>query len=336
VGAVLGDTWDKAAKFYHLRGGWFGSLVQLSASYLNSFPAVDSLDNHAVVKGELSAVYKNSGLVASYAVSGFDKTAFFLPSGNGSCAGQGAYPDNEHSLAQPAGAIFLEARLSKIRLGKTGLWSVVGRYDEVGDEFVNSLGTLRRGETRAKAAVYYAATKTCINGRFAWTRSRLTRFDNKKHNQLETSIQGLLADGAQVFLRGAYAWTDDELGIQTRNDFVHAALRRHGKKIYSGLHLMTGGFSDSGKQRDDRIGVEARFNFSGSVALYGRFIMSHRTSSRNAAYWRFELRPTEMVFATFGYGRIYIGDDPFLLEDTDIGRQNAIEAVYFFSVRGDF
>ncbi|MCK4774728.1 MAG: hypothetical protein KAT30_08075, partial [Candidatus Krumholzibacteria bacterium] len=332
-GAVLGDTWDQSRKLYHLRAGWLGSVVQLSASYLNSAPAVDSLDNHAVIKGELSAVYKRAGLVAAYALSGFDDSAIFLPSANGD-GSVGAWPDNEHGLAPQAGAVFLEARLSKIPLGKSGLWSFVGRYDAAGDEFLNDLGTLRRGETIGKAAVYYAASKVCVNGALVYTYYRRTRFDDKKRNQLEARVQGLLANGGQFVLRSAWAETDDELGIKTQNEFIHAALKRHGKKIYSALHLMTVDFSGSGPPRDDRLGVETRFNFTASVALYGRLIMSQRVTSRDAVYWRFELRPTENVFVSFGYGRSWVGDDPFLLEDTDIGQRNGVEPVYFVTVRG--
>jgi hypothetical protein len=287
------------------------------------------------VKGELSAVYKRVGLIAAYSLSGFDNSVLFFPSGDGD-GSAGAWPDHTSGLVRQSGAVYLEARLSKIPLGNTGLWSFVGRYDAEGDEYINDLGTLRRGETVGRAAVYYAASKVCINGSLVYDYYRRTRFDNKKRNQVEASAQGLLTNGGQFIVRGAWAETDDELGIRTQNEFVHAALKRHGKKVYSALHLMSLDFAGSETPRDDRLGLEARFNFSARVALYGRLVLSQRVTSRDAAYWRIEMWPTENVFASFGYGRSWIGDDPFLLEDTDIGQRNGIEPVYFVTVRGDF
>ena len=42
------------------------------------------------------------------------------------------------------------------------------------------------------------------------------------------------------------------------------------------------------------------------------------------------------VFVTIAYGRSYIGDAPYLLEDDDIGATGNAEGVYTFAVRGDF
>jgi hypothetical protein len=175
-----------------------------------------------------------------------------------------------------------------------------------------------------------------VNGSLVYDYYRRTRFDNKTQNRIEAGLQGLLANGGQFVLRGAWAETDDERGMVTRNNFLHAGVKRHGKKVYSALHLMTADFGGATPERDDRLGVEARFNLSPRVSLYGRFLLSQQTTSRDAAYWRFEMRPTEMVFVTFGYGRPWIGDEPFLLEDGEIGQRATTDPVYFMTVRGDF
>jgi hypothetical protein len=42
------------------------------------------------------------------------------------------------------------------------------------------------------------------------------------------------------------------------------------------------------------------------------------------------------VFAAVGYGRFYTGDQPYMLEDPDIGRRGETDSVWFIRLRGDF
>ena len=126
----------------------------------------------------------------------------------------------------------------------------------------------------------------------------------------------------------------EQVKRRMRENFVHGAVKRHGSKIYSSVHAMFRDLSDG--PSDLRFGVEARFNLTAIFSLYGRVIASERVTAGDAVYWRFEVWPTDYIFATFGYGRRYIGDDPFLLEDPDVGRRTTAESVYFVTVRGDF
>jgi hypothetical protein len=336
LGGVLGDTWDESQKFYYLRAGWFGNLVQVSAEYLNQSPAPDTLQNHAVFRGELSAVYRYLGVVLSYAQSGFDDGALFFPSGNDGFAGaEGPYEGGSASSLPDEGAAFAEVRVKDLPVRGTGLWSVVYRYDAQGDAFTDELGVLRPGVTQNTVGLYYAAAKVAVNGGLEYVRSKRSYYDDKEQSRLAGRVRGLLANGFDAYLRGEVAKTTDELGVDTHHDFLHAAVGRHGRKVESRIHGMLADFADG--PVDEVLGVEARFNFTATVSLYGRLVMSDRVSSRDAVYWRLEMRPTDWVFATFGYGRPYIGDDPYLLEDPDIGGMRGVsEAVYFATVRGDF
>jgi hypothetical protein len=331
LGAVLDERWSEARKFYYLRAGWFGNIVQASASYLHDTPAADTLQNHAVVKGEVSAAYRYLGAALSYEQSGFENSAFFIPSGDND--GQGPYPDNGSSMPD-AGAVFAEVRLRKVPVKNTGLWSLVLGYRSLGDAYVNDLGTLRRGQQEGSAALYYNAKNVAIDGSLEYRRWRRTRADDMETERLSAMARGILANGMEVILRGAYAKTDDELGYRTKDDFVHAVVRRHGRKIRSGLHAMLRNVADG--PMTELFGIDARFNFTATVSLYGRLIAGERVTGSDAVYWRLEVWPADYIFATFGYGRHYIGDDPFLLEDPDIGRRGESEGVWFITVRGDF
>ena len=91
-----------------------------------------------------------------------------------------------------------------------------------------------------------------------------------------------------------------------------------------------------GFEFDRRFAAEARFNWTTELSFYGRLIIVDVETSPDAGICRRELRPADHVFATFAYGRDFIGDDPFLLEDLDIGRTGDTEPIYTIMVRGDF
>jgi hypothetical protein len=332
LGAVLDDRWSEARKFYYLRAGWFGNVVQASASYVHDTPALDTLQNHAVVKAEVSAAWRHLGAAVSYEQSGFDDGAFFIPSGDDD-PGDGFYGDDDSSLPE-SGALLAEFRVRRVPVRNTGLWSFVYRHQSLGDAYVNRLGTVGRARTLNSAGLYYSARKVAIDGGLVYTRWKRTRLDDKTHDRLLARARGLLKNGMEVILRGGYATTDDELGYETKNDYVHAILGRHGRKIRSGVHVMLKDIADG--PLNEMVAVDATFNLTATVALYGRVMTGQSVTSSDAVYWRFEIWPADYIFATFGYGRDYVGDDPFLLEDPDLGRRGEGEGVWFVTVRGDF
>lgn len=72
------------------------------------------------------------------------------------------------------------------------------------------------------------------------------------------------------------------------------------------------------------------------MSIYGRVIANEEAASSDAVFCRLELRPVDYVFATIGYGRSYIGDGPYVVEDLDVGPSGATESVYTITIRGDF
>jgi hypothetical protein len=336
LGAVLGDEWSRADKFYFLRGGWFGRYAQASAAYTRSTPAPDTLDHHAIIKGEVSASYRQFGAVASYAYSGFGKDGFFVPGGDGDGDGGGSwpYPDGTAPGGNENAALFAELRVLRFPIAGTGLYSLVYQHSENGDAWVDRLGGQPGGARERLLGLYYAALKKAIDVRLEYIGRDRTRFDDKSADRFEGMARAQLVNGAETYLRGGYGDYRDETGRTGESGFVHAAWRRNGRKITSGVHVML--LDRTNAEMEERFGVEARFNFTASVSLYGRLIASQQVASRDAVFLRLDMRPTEWMFAAVGYGRYYIGDEPYMLEDPDIGRRGETESVWFIRVRGDF
>jgi hypothetical protein len=336
LGAMLGNRWEEADGLLYLRGARSGRRIGFSVAYLAESTGRDSIENSAVVKAELSAAYKRFSAILSWEQSGVSDQAIFLPSG--SFDWDRFDGDNLSSAISDGAAASAELRLFRVPMRDWGHWSLVYRYQTVGSDYANELGALRRAEVSSTSGLYFSARTVSVDGRIVYSDRERFRIDDHESECLEASVRALLVDATEVFLRtAAVRVRDGELPEATR-EFVHAAVRREGSKVRSGVHMMLANVEDGTlRQRlEERFGVEAKLNLTAQVSLYGRLITGQSISSGEAIYWRFELRPVAHVFATIGYGRDWIGDGPYLLEDADSARIGESEAVYFVTVRGDF
>lgn len=224
--------------------------------------------------------------------------------------------------------------MRRLAIRNAGLWSLVYRQRWAGDAYADLAGLQRGGLDSRLAALFWAAKQKAIDARIQYTSWERTRFDDKKLERFDGMVRAQLANGAETYLRGGYGELDDELGQTDKGGFVHAAFRRNGRKITTGIHGML--LDRDGTPLVESLGLEATLNFTAAVSLYGRLIASEDVASRDAVFIRLDVRPTEWVFAAFGYGRHYIGDQPYILEDPDIGRRGGPESVWFIRLRGDF
>ncbi len=336
LGAMLGDRWEEADRLLYLRGARSGRHIGLSVAYLAESTDRDSIENAAVVKAELSAAYKRFSAILSWEQSGVSDEAVFLPSG--SFDWDRFDGDNLSSAIPDGAAASAELRLFRVPMRDWGHWSLVYRYQTVGSDYTNELGAFRRAEVSSSSGLYFSARTVSVDGRIVYSDRERFRIDDHESERLEASIRALLVDATEVFLRAAAVRVRDGELPEARREFVHAAVRRDGSKVRSGVHMMLADVEDGTlRQRvEERFGVEAKLNLTAQVSLYGRLITGQSISSGEAMYWRFELRPVAHVFATMGYGRDWIGDGPYLLEDADSARIGESEAIYFVTVRGDF
>jgi len=140
--------------------------------------------------------------------------------------------------------------------------------------------------------------------------------------------------GYEAFLRlspgrrriAAEDWRDDH--------FAHAGLRRVATRYGAGVFAMVRSSEFGGEAW--RTATELRVKWGARGALYGRVVMDREAASTDAVYLRFELRPRDHLLAAFAFGRAYVGDAPYPLEDDDIRRDGPTDNVYTITLRGDF
>jgi len=328
LGSGLDDGADGTRGIGYGRAGWEGHHVQVSASYLYDSPARDSLDNHQIVKGELAGFYRRATAVVSYETSSFE----------GVTDDRFRWDDwagNNYAEVMPTNsATFGEFRLTDLPAPSWGRIDFIARYRAVGAAFYNDLGRDRPGAVSSRAGLYLEHRRTAVNGRLVYRRERLDSVGGEGREWVEGSARALFTNNVDTFVRGALGSRSDGLEGKRNEGFLHAGFRRNLRKFTGGLYGM--GLHTEGAGTSLRWGAEMRVNISASTAFYGRLINNEAAASNDAVYVRFEFRPVMHVFAVFSYGRDWIGDDPFLLEDRDITASGPADNVYTVSVRGDF
>ena len=329
LGSVLGEEWDGSRRVAYGQAAYHGASIQGSLSYLHDHAAADTVRTHAVLGGELSALVRGFTAIVSYQQSGFRDSDLFIPRGNFD------WDAGEIRDVLPVGGAFTaEGRLERVALKRWGYVDVVHSYFAAGDEFVSDLGTHRRGETGRETGLYFAAARVSLDGRLVFGRRQRTRGGLEKTDVMGASLRALLKNGTELLLRARRSKTHDLTPVTTRDEFIHAAVHRSRRKLHAGVHAMLR--DQGGNGVDARAAWDTQVNVTTSMSMYVRLVTSDDLIGSNALFWRIDLRPTNFLFASLGYGRPFVGDGPYVLEDLDVGRTGAMDKVYTITVRGDF
>lgn len=333
LGTVLDDGGDDRRGMGFAAIRWRGASIQGTFSYLGRETTSDSLSHQGVFKGEVAGFYRRATLVVSYEHSGFGQDAFFRPGGRFDWDG---YVGSNFSAVLPsAAAAFGELRVARLPLRDWGAVDFVHRYRTVGRDFVNRLAGATPGEVSNTTGLFLRHRRYALDGRLVYEKRVRSGTFEGSNERLLGQARALLANGSEVYLRAAVGHRDESGGRRTNDNFVHAALQRSMRRVQAGVHAMIQNIDDG--DFDRRFAVEARVNWTASVAIYGRVLASQEAGFGNdAVYCRLEIRPVDHVFATLGFGRGVIGDGPYVVEDPDVGLAGSIESVYTLSVRGDF
>ncbi|UCH82661.1 MAG: hypothetical protein JSW50_09255 [Candidatus Latescibacterota bacterium] len=330
--SLLADDVDTAPAVSYLRAAFSRRLGTISASYLIETPGSRGVDNHAIVKAELITGYKNAFVVLAYQQSGYRESGWFFPSGKWNW---GEYDGTNFSAVLPAGgAAFGEARLTSLRWNGVGSFRLVWRYEAVREEFVNHLGlpgTSRVGHT---GGAYFVAEKASLNARLRYIKGTRSVLETEDNDAVEASAWAALKNNMECFLRGGLGRIDDGFIYDTKKNYIHAAVRYRVTRFLAGAHVM---WKDL-----ETVYSERRFAFDGKLAInpnwgfHWRFIMRKDFQVGQASIFRIEFRPNQRIFAYLGYGREYYGDNPFVLEDRDIGLTRSLAGRWVVMLRGDF
>lgn len=329
--SLFGDDPGDARSASYLKALYSHRLASFSASYLMDDPGVHGPLNHALIKTELSSAWKLAFVSVSYQQSGYEDSGFFLPGGS---FDWGAYDGTNFSQVLPrGGAAFAEVRLRSIPVTDAGRLGVVWKYEAIGEEFVSDLGLPGGSQVGQTAAAYFLATDVSVSGRLLYHKSARSVLENEERDFVEAGAWTALKNGMECFLRGGVGRIDEQ-PIETKKNYVHGAVRYRIKKLHTGAHIM---WKDL-----DTVYSERLFAWDGKMVitpdwgLHWRFLLSRDFTVSQATFFRLEYRPSNRIFAYVGYGRSYFGDDPFVLEDRDLGVLRSGSSQWVITLRGDF
>jgi hypothetical protein len=332
LGGLLDDGSDDARGLGFAALRWRGAGVQASASYLSHQAPAGAEDYRGVVKGEIAGLYRRATVVLAYQQAGADESFFFLPR---TAFDWDGYVGGNFSESLPADAdAFGEIRVRDVAFRDRVRVDFFHRYRATGSRFAPALSGGVPGVVANTTGLFFSHRELALDGRLVYRTRVRSALINQTTEHLEAYARAVLTDGTEVYLRGAAGYRETPGGGRSDDHFVHAAWKRSMRRLEAGVHLMV--IDDGGGELERRFALETRMNWSASIALYGRVIAADEAGSRGAAYCRLEVRPAGHVFATLAYGRGFVGDGPYVLEDPDIDAAGDIEPVYTFSVRGDF
>jgi hypothetical protein len=330
--SVLGEDLVDSRGIAYLRTAYSYRMAELSFSYLYDDPAEGNLRGQAIFKAELSAAHKKLALFLSYQQSEFRDGGLFFPRGNFHF--DRYVGDNFSSVLPDGGAVFAEARFNAIPISEIGDLKFVMNYVALGKGFINRLGITQSSVIGHTTSAYFFAKKVNLNARLVYYSSARAAFEIEERERVEGSLWGMLRNGIEFFVRGAVSRVDDLTGFEDDRNYVHGALRHRSKKMESGVHVMLKDLDTVFS--DKRFAWDGKIALSADVALRWRFALNKDFRGDDAVFARVEYRPSNRIFAHLSYGRSYIGDGPFLLEDRDLNLSRSSSAAYTISLRGDF
>jgi hypothetical protein len=329
--SLQGDDPGRSRSIAYLKGLYWHRLASFSASYLFDNPGVHGPQNHAVIKTELSSVWKLAFASISYQQSGYEDSGLFFPSGS---FDWGAYDGTNFSQVLPSGgAAFAEFRFRSIRVTDAGRLNFVWKYDAVRENFVSDLGMTGGSRVGQTAAAYFLATDVSASGRLLYHKSVRSVLESEERDLLEASARTALRNGMELFLRGGVGQIDEQ-PFDTKKNYIHGMVRYGIKNLDTGAHIM---WNDLGT-----IYSERRFAWDGKMVLtpdwglHWRFLLTRDFTIGQSTFFRLEYRPSNRIFAYLGYGRTYFGDDRFVLEDRDLAVLRSGSSQWVITLRGDF
>jgi hypothetical protein len=330
--SLLGDDASTSRKASYVRALFSQRIASLSVSYLLDDPGSSGPRNRAAFKTELASAYRNVFGVLSYQQTGFDGKGWFFPKGS---FDWGGYDGTNFGAVLPrGGAASAEVRVSSLPVTKRGEMELVWRYDAVGEDVVDDLGTTAPSGVGQTVGAYFLAKDVSANASVLYRNRVRSGLENEKADWLDVGAWAALANGTEGFLRGGIARIEDVSVFDTKTNFVHGAVRYRTHRLLAGAHAM---WMDTGSgESATRYAWEGKLVLNPDWGFDWRLLLSHDYAVGQTAMFRLEYRPNNRIFAYVGYGQPYLGDDPFVLEDRQIGLLREGISEYTFVVRGDF
>jgi hypothetical protein len=330
--SVLDAAGDDTRSASYVKTQYSGRGAALSASYLAEDPGASGVRNHAVFKTELAGVYKRLFATVSYQQSGFDDSRVFFPAGS---FDWGAYDwKNFSAVLPPGGAALAELRLASLPATRRGALDLVWRYDAVREEFVGDLGGMGASGVGQTVGAYLTARDVSLNARALYHTGTRRVLEDEKREWFDADLWAALKNGMECLLRGGAGDIDGGPVALVRENYIHGAIRHRAKRVTAGAHAMA--YDLGTVYSGTRYAVEGKLVVTSEWGFYWRVIFARDYAASRSALFRLDFRPSERIYASLAYGEPLVGDDPFVVEDREIGLMRGGPARYSVSLRGDF
>jgi hypothetical protein len=330
--SVLAGDFDDAPRIAYAKARYDAGRAVFSASYLSEDRGVYGAQNHAVFKAELAGAYRRLFAAVSYAQSGYDDSHVFFPGGS---FDWGAYDGtNFSSILPPGGAALAEIRLASLRATKRGSIDLVWKYDALREEFSSDAGGAGAPGVGQTAGAYFTARNVSLNASALFHTRTRSSVEHEETDWFDAGVWAALKNGMECFARGGAGDIDGGPVPLVRESFVHAGLRHRAKRATAGVYAMV--YDVGAETAGERYAWDGKLMLNPSWGLHWRFLFAKDLAASRSALVRIEYRPNDRVYATLGYGEPDIGDDPFALEDRDLGLMRGGASRYTISLRGDF
>jgi hypothetical protein len=329
---LFGTDTERSKRAAYLKILYSHRLAALSASYLAEDPGAFGPRNRAVFKTELTSAYRRLFGTLSYEQAGFDDSHWFFPGGSFDWS---VYDGTNFSAVLPrGGAAFAEVRLNSLPVAKRGGVDLVWRYEAVGEDFTNELGTGSPSGVGQTMGAYFVAKDVSLNARALYHARSRSALESEESDWFEAGVWAALKNGMDCFLRGGAGDIDDASTAGTRKNYIHGAVGHRSTRVSTGLHAMA--YDIDTEFSGTRWAWDGKLALNPDWGLLWRFLLNNDFAVGQSAFVRLEYRPTARIYATVGYGRAYLGDDPFVLEDPQIGLLREGSSQYTLTLRGDF
>lgn len=330
--SVLAGDFDDAPRASYAKARYTDRQAALSASYLAEDPGVSGVRNHAVVKTELAGAYRRLFAVVSYAQSGYDDSQVFFPGG---AFDWGAYDGtNFSSVLPPGGAALAEVRLASLPASKRGSIDLVWRYDAVREEFACDIGGMGSPGVGQSLGAYFTAREVSLNANALFHTNTRSAVEHPETDWFDAGVWAALKNGMECFVRGGAGDIEGGPVPLVEESFVHAGVRHRAKRVTAGVYAMAYDFGT--EYAGTRYAWDGKLQINPSWGFHWRVLFANDFAASRSALVRLEYRPSDRIYASVGYGEPAIGDDPYVLEDRDIGLMRGGATRYTLSLRGDF
>ena len=328
--SMVDNEFNTGRQIAYLKAGYDWQYFGLWGSYLFDDPGDYGRRNRASLRVEMTGAYRWFSLIAAFERTDADDKTLFLPDGSFDFSDF----NGPSTVVSPGDALHAELRVNPIKV-PDGRLKFVWRYDLTGSKYNGDFSRIDDpAVVSTTPALFYRVDAVNFNARALYNHSSRNSLESETRDIGELGVWTTLRNGTDLLARARVARIDGVLPEEDDQNFIHVGARYTKRKVRSGIHVMwkdiDTDFYGLRYAWDGKITVSANWRFQ------WRVVTDNTVGIGDQAFLRVEYRPNNRLYFVASYGREYIGDGPFVLEDRDVGLSRANDELYRLILRGDF